>query len=299
MAEAAKISAVQPEALHLLHRDETCVIVDKPHGVPAAATKMANRGTLAQALEAQQLAIAAPLATQAYRQVATASRGAKPLEGRGTSWGELHFKLLESLAPPSILVDAEHDIVHVSASAGQYLQYSGGEPSKSVLRAVHPSLRVELRAALYQAAQSQNSAEVHASPTDLGGQGREERGGRGEVDLAGLGKHRQEQPLALGAPAGEPLAGGFEGNAVEGRCWNWYGVGPSTALCAVPLPQPSWGRNGRKQVGRPCFILLRQRHQRQARAADLVRGLLSFTDGVVALGDGGAPVGSSRGKGGR
>ncbi len=48
--EAGKIAVAQPEALHLLHRDETCVIVDKPHGVPAAATKMANRGTLAQAL---------------------------------------------------------------------------------------------------------------------------------------------------------------------------------------------------------------------------------------------------------
>ena len=48
--EAAKIAAVEPEALYLLHRDDTCVIVDKPYGVPAAATKAANRGTLAQAL---------------------------------------------------------------------------------------------------------------------------------------------------------------------------------------------------------------------------------------------------------
>ena len=48
--QAAKIAAVEPAALHLLHRDDNCVIVDKPHGVPAAATKAANRGTLAQAL---------------------------------------------------------------------------------------------------------------------------------------------------------------------------------------------------------------------------------------------------------
>ena len=48
--EAGQIAMVQPQALALLHRDENCVIVDKPHGVPAAATKMANRGTLAQAL---------------------------------------------------------------------------------------------------------------------------------------------------------------------------------------------------------------------------------------------------------
>ncbi len=47
---AARIAAVEPEALRLLHRDDICVIVDKPHGVPAAATKAANRGTLAHAL---------------------------------------------------------------------------------------------------------------------------------------------------------------------------------------------------------------------------------------------------------
>ena len=31
----------------MVHRDDPCVIVDKPHGVPAAATRAANRGTLA------------------------------------------------------------------------------------------------------------------------------------------------------------------------------------------------------------------------------------------------------------
>ncbi len=48
--KAAQIVAIDPAALRLLHRDERCVIVEKPHGVPAAATRAANRGTLAQAL---------------------------------------------------------------------------------------------------------------------------------------------------------------------------------------------------------------------------------------------------------
>ena len=47
---AAEIAAIDPGTLRLLHRDEQCVIVEKPHGVPAAATRAANRGTLAQAL---------------------------------------------------------------------------------------------------------------------------------------------------------------------------------------------------------------------------------------------------------
>ncbi|HXD07856.1 MAG TPA: CheR family methyltransferase, partial [Burkholderiaceae bacterium] len=130
-------------------------------------------GTIAKALEVQQQTLGAPaLTSQAYQQAGAAGRAGKPLERRGTSWGELHFKLLESLAPPSVLVDAEHDIVHMSASVGRYLQYSGGEPSKSLLRAVHPSLRIELRAALYQAAQTQSTAEVLVSPTELGGESR-------------------------------------------------------------------------------------------------------------------------------
>src|SRR6185369_13918767 len=72
----------------------------------------------------------------------------------------------------SVLVNAAHDIVHLSASAGRFLHYSGGEPSKSLLRAVHPSLRVELRAALYLAGQMQSRAEVLVSPTELGGESR-------------------------------------------------------------------------------------------------------------------------------
>jgi 23S rRNA-/tRNA-specific pseudouridylate synthase len=42
--------AIDPALLTVLHRDAQCVIVEKPHGVPAAATRAANRGTLAQAL---------------------------------------------------------------------------------------------------------------------------------------------------------------------------------------------------------------------------------------------------------
>ncbi len=47
---AAQIVAIDPAMLTVLHRDAQCVIVEKPHGVPAAATRAANRGTLAQAL---------------------------------------------------------------------------------------------------------------------------------------------------------------------------------------------------------------------------------------------------------
>jgi two-component system CheB/CheR fusion protein len=72
----------------------------------------------------------------------------------------MRFKLLDALAPPSVLVDADHNIVHLSPAAGRFLRFSGGEPSRNLLRAINSSLRVELRAALYEAGQSVDRAEV-------------------------------------------------------------------------------------------------------------------------------------------
>jgi two-component system CheB/CheR fusion protein len=91
------------------------------------------------------------------------------LDSKGISWGELHFKLLELLSPPSILVDAEHNILHLSATAGRFLQFPGGEPSRNVLRAVHPAMRVELRAALYEAANSGQRSVVIAPEVAIDG----------------------------------------------------------------------------------------------------------------------------------
>src|SRR6516225_8127013 len=63
-------------------------------------------------------------------------RASGTIDGRQPSWGEVHLRLLERLAPPSILVDNEYDVVHISPTAGRFLQFSGGEPSRNLLRAV-------------------------------------------------------------------------------------------------------------------------------------------------------------------
>jgi two-component system CheB/CheR fusion protein len=73
------------------------------------------------------------------------------------SSADLHVRLLEQYAPPSIVVNEDHDIVHLSESAGRYLQFAGGEPSHNLLRAIRPELRLELRTALYQAAQQRTN----------------------------------------------------------------------------------------------------------------------------------------------
>ena len=76
------------------------------------------------------------------------------------SFGDLHQQLLEQYAPPSLVINEEYDIVHLSERAGSYLQIGGGEPSNNLLKLIRPDLRIELRAALYQATQQQSAVET-------------------------------------------------------------------------------------------------------------------------------------------
>lgn len=48
----------------------------------------------------------------------------------------------------SIVVNRRHELVHLSHSAGRYLQRRGGQPSQNILKEVRPQLRLELQAAL-------------------------------------------------------------------------------------------------------------------------------------------------------
>ena len=86
------------------------------------------------------------------------------------TYGDLHQKLLEKYAPPSIVVNEELDVVHLSENAGRYMQVGGGEPTKNILGMVLPELRLELRASLYQAAQRQTNVEARNLPVVIGGE---------------------------------------------------------------------------------------------------------------------------------
>ncbi len=60
----------------------------------------------------------------------------------------LHRAAIEAVAPPSILVDQSHRVVHLSDNAGRYLQPAGCPLSGDVVDLVRPELRFELRSAL-------------------------------------------------------------------------------------------------------------------------------------------------------
>ncbi|MBV9145507.1 MAG: PAS domain-containing protein [Acidobacteria bacterium] len=81
------------------------------------------------------------------------SSPAAPSRGVVPSFSELHYRMLEAFAPPSVLIDENYEIVHISEHAGRYLQMTGGEPSRNLLRILHPDLQHELRSLLIEGSQ--------------------------------------------------------------------------------------------------------------------------------------------------
>jgi two-component system CheB/CheR fusion protein len=150
-------------------------VLDKKHRIyaqrsaPRTVPALGGPSSLAMALDVGRTAREAPvIAGRAFEQPGFGRRGRAP-DGR-FSWGEVHLKLLEHLAPPSILVDSEHDIVHLSASAGRLLQHNAGEPSRNLLRLIPSGLRIELRTALHRASQSKLPVETAEVPVAIDGE---------------------------------------------------------------------------------------------------------------------------------
>jgi two-component system, chemotaxis family, CheB/CheR fusion protein len=75
---------------------------------------------------------------------------------------DLHLRLLEHYAPPSVVVNDQHEVLHLSESAGQFLKLTAGEPSFDLLRMAPPELRAPLRATLYQAFHTMEQVELRA-----------------------------------------------------------------------------------------------------------------------------------------
>ena len=100
----------------------------------------------------------------------------RPVETRvqeRLSYIDLHQRLLEEYAAPSVVINQDYDIVHLSERAGHYMQIVGGEPSVNLLKLIRPELRLELRTALYQAVQGKQI--VEARGLDVAGDGKREK----------------------------------------------------------------------------------------------------------------------------
>jgi len=67
------------------------------------------------------------------------------------AYGPLHLRMLEAHGPPSLVVNERLEVVHLSGGAGRFLHLGEGEPSHDLIGLARGELRMELRAALYQA----------------------------------------------------------------------------------------------------------------------------------------------------
>lgn len=76
---------------------------------------------------------------------------------RKVKYADIHHRALESHLPPSIIVDADANILHMSEAAGRFLRYVAGELSRNILVLIMPELRLEMRTTLFQAQQSGRS----------------------------------------------------------------------------------------------------------------------------------------------
>ncbi|SAK52550.1 signal transduction histidine kinase with CheB and CheR activity [Caballeronia hypogeia] len=91
---------------------------------------------------------------------AAMTTGPETPERRSFSFAALHQRVLEEYAPPSVVVDRESNIVHLSSTAGRFLRHGGGELSSNIMALVLPELRLDLRTTLFRAHQTGGSVEA-------------------------------------------------------------------------------------------------------------------------------------------
>ncbi|RQZ12440.1 PAS domain S-box protein [Burkholderia sp. Bp9031] len=79
---------------------------------------------------------------------------------RNFSYSELHQRALETYSPPSVIIDKDSNVVHLSDNAGRFLRQVGGELSSNIMTLVLPDLRLDLRTAIFRALQTGTSVEA-------------------------------------------------------------------------------------------------------------------------------------------
>lgn len=114
-------------------------IIDKEHRIFQSLDHKTE-----QALELSSLLLATPAAK-------THRAPTKATKQEQAATATLHREALEALAPPSILVDEGLAVVHLSETAGRFLQHPAGQITDDVTRLVRPELQQFLRSALFRA----------------------------------------------------------------------------------------------------------------------------------------------------
>ncbi|WP_438396929.1 CheR family methyltransferase [Caballeronia sp. DA-9] len=148
--------ALQPGGLLFLGTSES---VDTADDLFSTVDKK-NRIYRARTLPTRVPVISSPAVTGNQ---STAPRALAPTpmhDSTSLTFASLHQQAIERYAPPSVLVDRNAEILHMSDDVGRFLRYVGGEPSHNLLTLINPDLGLELRTALFQALQNGRSVDA-------------------------------------------------------------------------------------------------------------------------------------------
>jgi two-component system, chemotaxis family, CheB/CheR fusion protein len=142
-------------------------------GIPGLFAPLDTRQRLFQRQEAQRTqTLAIPTVPLLGIEQARPAVARQVLSAPDHGFGDLHQQLLAQHALPSVIVDANYDLIHISRGAGRFLQLAEGEASSNLLRLVHPDLRLDLRTALFATTQPGPQVEVRQVRITLDGQPR-------------------------------------------------------------------------------------------------------------------------------
>jgi two-component system CheB/CheR fusion protein len=104
----------------------------------------------------------------------SAQAGARNRERHDRSLADRHRdRLIRERVPPTLLVDSDYQICHIAGGAHRFIREVDGVPSRDLLEKVLPELRLDLRAALFQALQTEQVVRTGTPDVALDGERRD------------------------------------------------------------------------------------------------------------------------------
>ena len=155
--------ALKPGGILFLGSSESAEAAPKLFTLIDKKSRFFKTNPNVNAIRHLMLASDIPRETSVFSQRGPDRRAAKP-----ASFAELHRKLIDQVVLPSVLVDARHNILHLSENVGKFLLPGSGTPSVNLLDNTQAELRTELRTAIYQAMHTGKVVRTHAIPVRRG-----------------------------------------------------------------------------------------------------------------------------------
>ena len=86
------------------------------------------------------------------------------------SAGETHQKMAERFGPPSVLLNSDYQLLHISETAGRFLHMQGGLPNRDIFRLIRKEMAVELHTAIHISKEKKQA--VRSKPLSLSFEGK-------------------------------------------------------------------------------------------------------------------------------